>query len=126
MDALNFLQQMGWPDDRSSDAGQASWVGVDSDGLNQLVASISRDSRKIVARIDSTGLEGSESLLVLEVSVDKNAARITASRAGEPPEDIPAEDAVALFTFMTSGLLARKFTSTGPLDLPARGFTLSV
>jgi hypothetical protein len=58
-------------------------------------------------------------MLSFEARVERGVAVVTRWQAGAPPDPIPAEDAVHLFSFMRSGLGQFAFTSTGPLTLPA-------
>ena len=120
MDANEFLAKMGWPADRADEAGQARWSGASADGISMVQATLSRDSQKIEARVETVGMEGSAGMLLLQANVEGGLALVSSSTAGEPPEEIPAEDAAHLFAFMSKGLGAFKFASTGPLVLPSK------
>lgn len=120
MKETELLEALGWPADRAEDAGQASWSGSGAGGLSTIKATISRTPAQISASVDRIGIEGSENLMSLTAEISSGSARATKTHAGEPPEAIPAEDAISLFAFMREGLARFKFASTGPIELPAR------
>ena len=120
MDTQTFLTSIGWPTDRMNEAGQARWSGASADEFSSVQATISCTPRTILARVDRLGLEATENLLTIEATVASGQVTLIKIQAGEPPEAIPAEDAVHLFTFMSKGLADFKFISTGPLDLRSR------
>lgn len=117
MSVETFLSRLGWPDDRAQEAGQARWSGAGADGLSEVRATLSRDGSAIRALVASVSLDGPEEMLRFEARVAGGAVIVTRSQAGAPPQDIPAEDAAHLFSFMSSGLGRFKFASAGPLDL---------
>ena len=120
MDSQSFLKDLGWPADRLGELGTAEWSAPSEDGFAKLSVGIARESGRIQAWVAHVGLEGRESLMGLDARVEGGQVAVEASHAGSPPEAIPARDAVALFEHMRAGMpLKMKFTSNGPLELPA-------
>jgi hypothetical protein len=81
---------------------------------------IARESTQIRSWIEHRGLDATEPMLALNATVDSGIATVGASQAGNPPEPIPAEDAIALFSHMRSGMGKLTFSSNGPVVLPSR------
>ena len=117
MDANEFLSQMGWPQDRLGEAGQAKWVGVGADGLSTLSATLDRDGAGVKARVASSSMDSSEELLMVVARFENGAVVVERSQAGEPPEPMPIEDAAHAFDFLRRGLPKFVFVSMGPLDI---------
>jgi hypothetical protein len=116
----DFLAALGWPADRLGELGTASWSAPAADGMGKLSVGIARESAHIRAWIEHRGLDGAEPMLALAAAVEGNRATVVASQAGHPPDPLPAEDAIALFAHMRSGMGKLAFSSNGPLVLPAR------
>jgi hypothetical protein len=120
MDSNFFLTQVGWPADRLGEAGQARWTGTASDDFSKIQATIDRGPDSISIAIDHVSIEKSSNMLTLTASIVDGRARVMASKAGEPPLDFPAEDAIDLFVHMREGLPKFKFVGLGPLVLPSK------
>lgn len=120
MKTEDFLASMGWPQDRMGEAGLAKWSGSSADEFSTVRATIARAGSKIEARVDRLGLDGSENMLAIEAQAKDGAVSLSKTQAGSPPDEIPAEDAIHLFKFMSAGLGKFAFESTGPMDMPSK------
>ena len=118
MDALSFLESLGWPKERSGEAGLAKWSGAGSEDMSTISASIARLPEQISAKVEFANVERTENMLTIHARILDGQAHVAASHAGEPPEPIPAQDAIELFRHMSSGLGKFKFQSAGPLAMP--------
>lgn len=114
----DFLAKLGWPAEHIGSLGNATWSAPSADGMSKLSVGIARESKRVGAWIEHVGFEGNESLVRIEATIESGAVSVEVATTGNPPESVPAEDAIDVFIHMRSEVGKMTFTNNGPVELP--------
>lgn len=114
MDEIEFLEQVGWPQEGLSDFGLLKWqVPSTDEALTVATAIRGQDGVALsIRRVFFSGDGFKDELL--EATIAGGGRGVVSAKAGHPPEAIMPEDACDLFKFMVSGMGKPSFVSSEP------------
>ncbi len=108
-----FLRAVGWPESAMGMDGLLTRSAPCGE-METMRATVVRNGAEIELGIQRVGIAGPlERVMSASASVEEGAVSVRAAQAGDPPEEMLAEDAAELFRFLSESLGRPAFSPTG-------------